>query len=88
MFMGANVDMPWWFDVLDHAVPCGPIAGVIVDRPIPFCVAYIAGVISDAVSARNQRLATSLNLGRTPDSVKAQFDAGNNLVITAVLPAG
>jgi hypothetical protein len=83
----ADVDLAWWEDILDVVIPCGPIASVIADEGIPFCLQHLADGAASEIAAGIPRATMQLGVGALPINLTASFDADANLNIVALLPA-
>jgi hypothetical protein len=82
----AEVDLAWWQDVLDLVIPCGPVASVIADEGIPFCLAHLAAGAERQISSAIPRIAVPVNVGPEPSGLTAAFDGQGNLDVTITFP--
>ncbi len=83
--VSVDVDFSWWEDVLDTVLPCGPIASVVADRGIPFCLQYLGEKGGDEIASKIYGAATSIGISSLPSNLTATFDSYGNLNIVATL---
>jgi hypothetical protein len=79
----ANVDFDWFAEVWSFILPCGPIATVIDNRPIPDCISAVEDYVGEQIEAGFVPIVQSqqqaLPSGVTCQSASVAIDANANV---------
>jgi len=80
-----DVNFPWWADLLDVILPCGPIASIATGTGIPFCLPAVGDIITGKIDAALGSASSTMGISAAPSNLSATFDSAGNLNIVATL---
>ena len=80
-----DVNFPWWADLLDDILPCGPIASIATGTGIPFCLPAVGDIIAGKIDAALGSASSTMGISSAPSNLTATFDGDGNLNIAATL---